>query len=421
MIGTFARKFGMVALVVLTALSAAGCFPSRGEVFGELRSARHGSYARWRDQIDEDDALPRIDGELSVEEAVKLALEYNPALQGILLEREKARGRTYTAYGEGLPTVDVSANYTRLDRGPAVDIFTGALGDRDNVSVQVNVTQPLFKGGSIGAAIKGAKYYQFLNDEIVRQAVQDVILQTALSYYEVVLAEDQEILPGIESFWVGGHTPGSMAYRVNTAHGKVVFAGDTVSLLANIERNIPLGVFSNRDECVAAMKKIRRKADIVLPSHDPGTLRRWPPAPKDTIKYTIQAIKVGQCEVRDYITFQDSDSEQTSTYYLYVWVIKGGARPIIVETGPKYPEQFSKTTARYIPGGIKQLPEERTVQALKRHGIDPADVSHVIVTHLHADHFDYFDAFRCVVGGTHGKANAVVEDFAHGKGSSLFF
>lgn len=209
----------------------------------------------------------------------------------------------------------------------------------------------------------------------------------------LVLVEDQEILPGIESFWIGGHTPGSVAYQVNTAHGKVILTGDTVSLLANIERNIPPGVITNYDECIAAMKKIREKADVVLPSHDPGTLTRWPPAANNAIKHTIQAIKVGQCEVRDYITFQDSNSEQTSTYYLYVWVIKGGPRPIVIDTGPKYPEEFSKTTEKYIPGGIKQLPEERTPEALKRYGIEPEDVSHVIVTHLHPDHYDYFDAF----------------------------
>jgi len=65
----------------------------------------------------------------------------------------------------------------------------------------------------------------------------------------------------------------------------------------------------------------------------------------------------------------------------------------VVDTGPKYPEEFSKGTAQYIPGGVKQSPEERTPAALKRHGIDPAAVSHVIVTHLHPDHYDYFDAF----------------------------
>ncbi|MHC4461359.1 MAG: N-acyl homoserine lactonase family protein [Planctomycetota bacterium] len=209
----------------------------------------------------------------------------------------------------------------------------------------------------------------------------------------LVLVEDEEVLPGIESFWVGGHTPGSMAYRVNTAHGKAVLTGDTISLLGNFERNVPLGIFSNRNECMAAIKKIREKADIVLPSHDPATPYIWPPTGKNAIKYTIRAIKVGQCEVRDYITFQDTNSEQTSTYYLYIWVIEGGPKPIVVDTGPKYPDEFSKSTARYIPGGIKQLLEERTVKALKQHGIETADVSYVIVTHLHPDHYDYFDAF----------------------------
>jgi len=222
----------------------------------------------------------------------------------------------------------------------------------------------------------------------------------------LVLVEDQEILPGIESFWIGGHTPGSMAYRVNTPYGKAVLTGDTVSLLANFERNIPPGVFTNYDECIAAIKKIREKADTVLPGHDPGVLDRWPASAsldasrgsrplvsKDAIKHTIQAIKVGQCEVRDYITFQDTSSEETSTFYLYIWVIRGGHKTIVVETGPKYPEEFSKATARYIPGGVRQLPQERTIEALKSHGIEPAEVSYVIATHLHADHYDYFDAF----------------------------
>jgi len=209
----------------------------------------------------------------------------------------------------------------------------------------------------------------------------------------LVLVDDQQILPGIESFWVGGHTPGSTAYRINTAHGKAVLTGDTISLLANFERKVPVGVYANLDECRAALDKVAAKADIVLPSHDPGTVGRWPPLPKNTPRYTIRAIKVGECRVRDYITFQDSQAQETSTYYLYIWVIEGGAKPIIIDTGPKYPEEFSKATAAYIPGGVKQLPEERTIEALARNGINPADVSHVIASHLHSDHYDYFDAF----------------------------
>jgi glyoxylase-like metal-dependent hydrolase (beta-lactamase superfamily II) len=225
----------------------------------------------------------------------------------------------------------------------------------------------------------------------------------------LVLVDDQDVLPDIESFWVGGHTPGSMAYLVNTADGRVVLTGDTISLLGNFERKIPPGVFSDLEECHAAIDKIGSKADIVLPSHDPATLKIWPPNPSDGPKYRIRAIKVGECQVRDYITFQDSDSQQTSTFFLYVWVIESGGQPIVVDTGPKYPEEFSKGTAQYIPGGVKQLPQERTPEALKRHGIDPAEVSHVIVTHMHPDHYDYFDAFpnaRFVVNRKEYEENA---------------
>ena len=151
----------------------------------------------------------------------------------------------------------------------------------------------------------------------------------------LVLVEDEEILPGIESFWVGGHTPGSMAYRVRTAHGRAVLTGDTISLLANFTRRVPPGVYSNLDECRAAIEKIRAKADIVLASHEPGVPDIWPPTVPDTPKYTIRAVKVGQCEVRDHITFQDSDSQETSTFFLYVWVIEGGPRAIVVDTRPQ--------------------------------------------------------------------------------------
>jgi N-acyl homoserine lactone hydrolase len=95
------------------------------------------------------------------------------------------------------------------------------------------------------------------------------------------LVEDQEILPGVESFLVGGHTPGSMAYSFNTAAGRTVCTGDTVSLLANLEKNIPIGVYHDLDECVSGMQKVRERADFVLPSHDPLNDERRPPRMAD--------------------------------------------------------------------------------------------------------------------------------------------
>ncbi len=99
----------------------------------------------------------------------------------------------------------------------------------------------------------GRIMHEFLNNPQCRQ--------------RLVLVEDQQVLPGIESFWVGGHTPGSMAYCVNTAHGRAVLTGDTISLLANYERNAPLGVFSNLKECEAAIEKIRAKDVIITHLH----------------------------------------------------------------------------------------------------------------------------------------------------------
>lgn len=92
----------------------------------------------------------------------------------------------------------------------------------------------------------------------------------------MVLVEDEEVLPGIRAFHVGGHTPCSMSVAVETARGTAVITGDVVSLYANIERNIPIGIFEERDEVVAAMERIRNEADIVLPSHDPAVLERYP-------------------------------------------------------------------------------------------------------------------------------------------------
>jgi glyoxylase-like metal-dependent hydrolase (beta-lactamase superfamily II) len=135
----------------------------------------------------------------------------------------------------------------------------------------------------------------------------------------------------------------------------------------------------------------------------------------------IQAISTGHCDVRDYITFEDEWTETTRRFELWIWLILGGNRPVLVDTGPNDVAGFNRATSKYIPGGIRQLPEERTVEALQQHGVRPDDVSHVIVTHLHGDHYDAFVRFpraRLVVnrreftGALEGIAPAVMQSLA---------
>lgn len=90
-----------------------------------------------------------------------------------------------------------------------------------------------------------------------------------------LLPEEEEILPGIKVFWIGGHTACSQAVSVKTNRGKVVLTGDTVFLYENIEKDIPVGLNYNLVECLDAMEKIRREADIIIPSHDPKVLEKY--------------------------------------------------------------------------------------------------------------------------------------------------
>lgn len=92
----------------------------------------------------------------------------------------------------------------------------------------------------------------------------------------VLLVEEAEPVPGIRTFWLGGHTPCSQAIVVETGAGTAVIAGDVVSVYENIEKNKPVGVGESAGESLAGMARIREIADIVLPSHDPEVLVRHP-------------------------------------------------------------------------------------------------------------------------------------------------
>ncbi len=96
----------------------------------------------------------------------------------------------------------------------------------------------------------------------------EILTRTAKD--RTVAQDDAEVAPGIRTMRVGGHTPCSQAVLVETRAGRACLTGDTVSLAANLERDIPVGVCEDPEECLRAMERIRREADIVLPSHEPA-------------------------------------------------------------------------------------------------------------------------------------------------------
>jgi len=105
------------------------------------------------------------------------------------------------------------------------------------------------------------------------------------------------------------------------------------------------------------------------------------------MEYEIRAIRYARCDAIESALFADSTSHQTQPLALYVWIITGGPQPVIVDPGPDAPglAQFSKEVAHICPGGV---PAERDMlEAVRSTGIHPDEVRHVLITHLHFDHF----------------------------------
>ena len=49
-----------------------------------------------------------------------------------------------------------------------------------------------------------------------------------------------------------------------------------VGTYKNIEENIPIGLIQNLEEVLSAMERIKKNGGIIIPSHDPEILKRFP-------------------------------------------------------------------------------------------------------------------------------------------------
>ncbi len=138
----------------------------------------------------------------------------------------------------------------------------------------------IFKNAEIYISKKGwlevmaPKYPQLIHPILFPRDVFAYLVNEAWSRLHLI--EEEEILPGIRVFWVGGHTICSQAITVETKKGTVIIGGDTIFLYRNIEENIPVGLFTSITDCYDAMDRMRREGEIILPNHDVKVLERYP-------------------------------------------------------------------------------------------------------------------------------------------------
>lgn len=141
---------------------------------------------------------------LTLEAAVRTALDRNPQLRAARFGLEEANEQVSEAWGNVYPSLDLSTTYTR-NVSPVVNflpanIFDPTADPNELISVQfgadntwqlsVNLEQPLFNAAAfIGVGAAGR--FKALQEESVRGEAHQVVTRVRESYYGLLLAQEQ--------------------------------------------------------------------------------------------------------------------------------------------------------------------------------------------------------------------------------------
>ncbi len=88
-----------------------------------------------------------------------------------------------------------------------------------------------------------------------------------------LLADEEEILPGLRVFWAGVHHRSSMGVAIDTEKGTVIIS-DCFFKYGNVEKGRYLGVMESMMEADATWARIRKEADIIASIYDPEVFVR---------------------------------------------------------------------------------------------------------------------------------------------------
>jgi glyoxylase-like metal-dependent hydrolase (beta-lactamase superfamily II) len=88
---------------------------------------------------------------------------------------------------------------------------------------------------------------------------------------------DVDVMDGVRCVFTGGHSPGHQMVYVDVPSGTAVITGDNVYLADRaMQEGIQPGYVVSLPQTIAAIDRIRRDADHVLPMHDAVVYERYP-------------------------------------------------------------------------------------------------------------------------------------------------
>ena len=102
-----------------------------------------------------------------------------------------ARSRVTQTRSQALPQLDLKSGYTRLDEVPSFDLGNGpvALGSVDNYNASAEISQLLYNGGQISAALRAARSYERYAEWGAAQSDTMLERDIAIGFNGVLLAQ----------------------------------------------------------------------------------------------------------------------------------------------------------------------------------------------------------------------------------------
>ena len=137
---------------------------------------------------------------LSLENAIKLAMKNNPELKTARLEVEKSDARVMEAWGYALPSISIAGRFTRTLKKPVFflpdfsDLKSGRIlpieiGSDYAVDASLTAQQVLFNGTVI-VGVGAAKVYSKLSREIYLSKKVETVTNVRKAYYGALLARE---------------------------------------------------------------------------------------------------------------------------------------------------------------------------------------------------------------------------------------
>ncbi len=178
------QKSFALMLSTMLLIQMVGCI-SKEKYYEQTSQAREASYHVWKNRKEHpQESQVLISGKLSIEDCLKLTLVNNKTLQRVLEEKKVAKGEELKSYSVMLPSVSLTGGYTRKDQ--VTSLGNISFGSLNNYSVGLNVSQPLFAGGSIIATINSVRLASLLTDQTIRTVFQDAIYTSNHLYCDVL-------------------------------------------------------------------------------------------------------------------------------------------------------------------------------------------------------------------------------------------